>query len=131
MPANDGVGLHPQQKPFEVVIDAAAVIHPRARRRIGKLYRSRRIDERPPLSSLLIVHLGSGRSYRLAKIFWRPKAAARGQNFSEIFRQAFIDPKQIAVHWLLEIRSRQIRGPSILAIPRVGVFMAQQIAEID
>ena len=35
------------------------------------------------------------------------------------------------MHGLLKIRSREVGRPPVLAVPGVGVFVAQQITEID
>jgi len=115
--ANDYVSFHPQQQSLEVIVDAPPVNSSSAPAKNSKLHCRRGINQWPPVATGLIVHFRGHRRDRLAKVRRRPQAAARGQNFSEVFGQAFINPEQIALHRLLEIRGGENRRPAVFAIP--------------
>ena len=72
------------------------------------------------------VHTRRNLCQVLTVLLGRPKAAARGQHIAVVLGEALVHPKQIVLHGLLIIRRGKVRGPAILAIPRVGVFMGQQ-----
>src|SRR5262245_25683601 len=65
------------------------------------------------------------------KIIGSPETAARRQHFAEILCQPFVNPQQIAAHRLFKIRCRQASRTAILPIPRMSVFMAHQLREVE
>ena len=63
----------------------------------------------------------------LTKLVGRTQAGARREQVAQIIGQPFINPKQIAMHWLLVVGRNQTRRTLVLAIPRVNKLMRKKI----
>ncbi len=56
------------------------------------------------------------------------KTRTGGQHIAPVLGLAFIDPHQAVAHRHLEVRRPQIGSTAELAVPRMGIFVRQQIA---
>ena len=73
-----------------------------------------------------MVEGGGGQGETVPRLLWRQQAAARGQHFAQVLRQAFVNPEQVILHGLLIIRRGQIGRTAVLSVPRMHVLVREQ-----
>src|SRR4029077_1844387 len=121
------IHFKPDQIALRIVVGGAAPVGPFRRSGKKRLDTNGGILQRTPRPSGAMIEHGGGVSQVLTELVWRTQAGARGKKIAEIICQPLVDPKQVAVHWLLVIRRGQPRGTPVLAVPGMNKLMRQKI----
>src|SRR4029077_5206088 len=79
-----------------------------------------------PGSSGKVVEVGSHDGEVFAVLIRGPETAAGGQDGTDVFGQALVNPQQVCLHGLLVVRRGEADGTTIFAIRGVREFMGQQ-----
>src|SRR3546814_4666333 len=65
---------------------------------------------------------------RVARSLHRPQPGACGQHVAPVLGLALVHPQQAALHRHVVVRRPQAGGATILAVPRMRVLVAEQVA---
>src|SRR5579872_1458243 len=114
---DDRIDLQPDQLSLGIVIEAAPPALPVRPLQPQNLHRTGCIFERTPSAAGAIVEHGRCISQPFAILVWRRQPRPRRQNIAQILGQTFINPEQIAEHWILIISRDQARRTPIFSVP--------------
>src|SRR2546423_4465598 len=119
------VGVEPNQLALVVEVNAAALRRPLDGRVVEELRGDRRVNQRTPQTARSVVESGGHVREVVPVLFRRPESAARRQNVAVILGQPLVNPEQLVLHRLLVVACGKPRGPSVLAVPGVEVFVRE------
>src|SRR5215470_9940098 len=112
-----GIHVQPDEKAFRIVVGGAAPGGPFRLRSKENLNGSGGVLKRSPDASGAMVEHRSGVGSVFTPLLGRAQAGSGREDVSQIIGETFVDPQQIAFHWLLVVGRCQSRGAAIFAVP--------------
>src|SRR2546427_6104585 len=124
------IGFEPNQQAFIVEVGAAPPRSPSLPTRpVENLRGHSCVLQRPPGAPGPVVQVGSRPGKLFALRMRRAQAAAGSEHVTQILRQPFIDPEQIAAHGLLIIGCSQAGRAAILSVPGMDKLVRKESRE--
>src|ERR1700733_12444647 len=81
-----------------------------------------------PITPALAKDTGCTHRERVEGLLPAAQPGARGEHATPELRLTFIDPEQTAAHGLVERSRPEVGGLTVTAVPRVYVFVSEQVA---
>ena len=125
--ANDGVGLEPEKRPFEVVILVAPELVPVRAAGAEQVGRHGGVFQRSPFPARAKHEAANRRGQRLAILLRVHQPATNHEHFAQILGQPLIDPEQPGFLRRVEVCRALAGRPAELAAPGMDIFMRDQV----
>ncbi len=126
--ADQGVGVEPDQRALAVVVLAALVAAPGLRPALADDGVVGGVLHGAPLAAGDVLEAGGGHGQDVQRLLLAHQTRAGGQDQTPVLRLALIDPQQGVLQRLVEVRRHLVGGAAPLAVPAVGVLVAQEVA---
>src|SRR5581483_2910664 len=117
LPADDGVGLEPDEDAFGIEIDAATAGGAFGAGGVEQLSGCGGVGKGTPGAAILGIQRGGVVGEVGGEVGAAPESAAGGEDVSVVSGEAFVDPEQVAFHRLGVVGRGEAGGTAVFAVP--------------